>query len=308
MAYQSKKDYFKIIDFCNFKTSIISTDIIKSNILEKIGSYITNDKTKSLYVNDLKLDMMYYRLRTNGIKANLYLTTNNGQYLSYIIEQNSPNKVEIINCKLRFKPEIYSGTLFTGELVYTKQKTWEYLITDVIIYKNKLVDNSIDFIKKLNLSEIYKTDKVIQYLEVRLDNYLPIENIKKEKFNNIIDNNYCYIAIEFILKQDDNTLGKRIVYFDNFDNMLSPKIDIRMNKEQNIEKEFIIKYSGKPDIYYLSELDNTKMNNNNLAYIKDLEMSRKLRLLFNNNSTNEMKVKCIVNKKFNRWQVISVSS
>lgn len=307
MAYQSKKEYFKIIDFCNFKTSTISTDIIKSNILEKIGSYITNDKTKSMYVNDLKLETQYYRLRTNGIKANLYLTTNNGQYLSYIIEQNSPNKVEIINCKLRFKPEIYSGTLFTGELVYTKQKTWEYLITDIIIYKNKLVDNSIEFLNKFHLSDVYKNDKVIQYLEVRLDTYQLIENIKKEKFNNIVDNNYCYIGIEFILKQEDNILSKRIVYFDNFDNMLSPKSDIKSNKEQNIEKVFIIKYSGKPDIYYLSEIDNTKMNNNNLAYIKDLDMSQKLRILFSN-SINECMVKCVVNKKFNRWQVISILS
>jgi hypothetical protein len=294
----SNRNSFKIIDFCNFKTSVITADIIKSSILEKIGSYIKNEKLKIVNSTDVsdsgKIPFKQYRLRTNGIKAYLYITNNNGRYYSYLIEQNSPNKVEIINCRLRLSPELYSGTLFYGELVLSKKKTWDFLII------NTLLVNGIPAESELNLDKVYRPDPILQFLELKTDYFRPISEIDGLNYSKLMNANYCYIGIEFIMEDS----SKRIIYFNNFDSFVqSDTPDTAPTKI--IFQDFYITPSKRPDIYYLVDIGNPEKKFNNIPYIKQLEMSQLLREK-TSKSTDKLKVKCATNKKFNKWEVIEV--
>lgn len=306
----TKKDNFKIIDFCNFKTSVVNTDIIKSSILEKIGPLITYEKLKVLNNTDItnSLVPLFYRFRTNGIKVYLYFTNNNGKYYSYIIEQNSPNKIEIISCRLRVSPELYTGTLFSGELAFTKQKNWELLITDCLLFKNEKIQGPTEFIKNFDLSKYYQSDKIIQYLELSLYPYQEFKELSDITYTNIVKSRLCYIGIELLL--NNNT--KRIIYFDNFDNMLISGLNkqdsknIPFQSKKETFQDFFIISSKRPDIYYLFENEkDANIVKNNIPYIKELELSLDLRKRLGN-SDKYIRCNCMMNKKFNKWQVVKL--
>jgi hypothetical protein len=291
----NKKENFKIIDFCNFKSNMVCADLIKSNILEQIGPFISSDKIKSYYHSELL--PVKYRLRTNGIKAYIYFTTYNNRQYSYIIEQNSPNKVEIINCRLRVSPELYIGTLFYGELVITKQQQWHFLLTDILYYNAEEVLDKSFFHNSFQLEKYYKSDPIMEFVKIVTDKSHDINLLKELSITQLLESPYCYIGIEFTL---DN-LTKRIVYFDNFNNMLESP-----SSKQNIKEEkqsFYIKYSGRPDIYYLLQSPED-VKTNNIALVKELDMSLLLRDKTKNN--NIIKCECIYNQRFNKWHVITV--
>lgn len=271
--------------FCSNK-SIFLPDTIKSNILENIGKYLIFNKPKSLTkLNDFN-DIKYYKLRTNGIKVYLYFHTNNNKYYSYIIEQNTTNKINFIRTKHLVNPEYYNGTLFYGELTLSKNNKWHFLIEKHILYKGKYTN---DYIIDNNIQLEYKPDNIIDTIELNISGYNTINHIHNLNLNNLLMNNFCYMGIEFLFN-DIYTM-----YFDNINNIQDTFEETKT--EKNIYKNFNVYKSGKPDVYYLNSPTSEE-----LLYIKDINTS----LILTNTNKQQFECNCMFNNKFKKWQFINL--
>merc|ERR1712138_279343 len=129
-------------------------------------AYIVNEKT----LNNISKNNHYISTRTKGNSYYLFLTNMNSINYCFFIDKkiNEGYKLpRIITTKFRFSDELFSGTLFDGEMV-KKRKKWEFLLDDILIYNNKKVE--------LDLTE-----------RVNLMNNILINNYVKDEFIDICD-------------------------------------------------------------------------------------------------------------------------
>jgi hypothetical protein len=313
--------------FSNKKSlQIISTNIrndIKTQINE-LGSFNLNSKYYTFLnkknVNNLKDSNFLVSLSTFGKKFILFITKYNSK--NYCIFINKKNDTMTVT-QLKFSDEIFSGTLFDGELVKNSNDKWIYLINDIAYYKGeniitksfierqKIIEKIINIEQENNEEEdLYISKKIyFEYKNIKdlIDNYMNNLNYKCsglyfKNINNFSDN-YLFIFPE--CRSDSKILNKNELITDNnnedenelFNNVEKiEKIIEKQHDKLRFEKQhdkirlekttckFLINTTDMPDIYELyCKNSNNNIEKHSYASVPDIDTSNLLKNIIGNN-------------------------
>jgi len=185
------------------QSSSVLYNVIQEN-LNSIGHYNISGKYYSFLnkrnVNNLKNNIFFVLLKTFGKNYVLFLTQHeNKNYCIFINKKN--NVMNIISAK--FSSDLFSGTLFDGEMVKTEKNKYIFLINDLIYFKGEsLVTHS--FNERHTLLESILKNKYKEDRELSM--------IKKEYFNineidDLVDRYTKYLSYKcagLIFKNNEN--------------------------------------------------------------------------------------------------------
>lgn len=273
-----------------------------------------NYSQTNLLKDKLKIDLIKYnqfykkniKYIVNGILPNNchLLLNNNQKYYMYVIKRD-----ELENCKentniLYFfkqgstdiEDEFYmeidkifnDNYLFEGYLYKRDDSKKAFLISDILIINNEVIDDSFS-------NRYLLIHNIIKYEYKNLNNLLNI-NIhpifKKDSVNNIdsllniFKNNFVYnrqlVAIEEIYNYD-----KIIKYIDN--------------NKRNINKKRIVK-GNIIDVYNVYNIDTG--DHEGLLYIKGLKESKFFKEIFYIQNKERVDLECEFNNAFYKWSPI----
>ena len=240
-----------------------------------------------------------------------YLISNNNKKYYLLITKNQLPEQQKFNSKndmLHFFPEQYAqdetnrlsdfyleiGCVFDDSFLlegylYKSDDKYEYLLTDILVKNNEIVNVSFELRYSLLNEIIQKIGREkLMYLNNHMSiNIHPIFDDENQNLVKIFKNNFIYNT--FCLEKVCNFNKRRY-------------IDIKIDKqeEKNIEKG---KYTDVYNVY------NYETNNfEGILYVKGIRESQRMKLLFNEKYTidnnTKVKINCIWNQDFSKWQPI----
>lgn len=299
------------IKFGNKKALNITSDFIKNDIKElikKIGTFDIKGKYYNFLnkknINSLKNNDFLVTLSTFGKKFILFLSTYKNK--NYCIFINKKNDIMVIS-RFRFNIDLFNGTLFDGELLKDKNNNWVYIINDISYYKGENIITK-NFYERSNLiknilKNEYQNDEELCVCTIYYKEYFELKYIKDICKNYI--NNIDYKSSGLLFKNINNYSENYLYIFpecrsdikEKFSN-IDEKIEIN-NKNSCI---FNIVKTNLPDIYelYINNNYNT-LEKYAIAGVLNIDMSKKLKKLFNDNYIEYIKFECEYNKKFKKW-------
>jgi len=245
------------ITFCGSIGFNIKDDKYKKDILEEIYKK-TEMKIIQKHFNNIQ--KKHFK-KLNEIPHLISLKSNGNPYFLYLTKYNHNNVCIFIDKKiqqgyflprmiivyLRFSNILFDNTLIEGEMIKDNNNNWLFLVNDIYIYKNVLL-NKINIINRLEiLHNIFKNN---------YENYeLAICDIQIKKY-------FKYNQINYMSNEFKNSLNytNRGIYFTplyfkfknilyNFDNSLI----------NNVKRK---KYQNNTDFYTNASHDNNQNNNN----------------------------------------------
>jgi len=182
----------KVTYFCNKKSLQIVSSSIRNDIQKQINDIGLFNLTSKYYtflnrknVNNLKETNFLVTLSTFGKKFILFITIYNKK--KYCIFINKKNDTMIVT-QLKFADDIFTGTLFDGELVKNTNDKWIFLINDIAYYKGKnIITKSFierqSIIQNIIINEHQNGDEKTETLFISKKSYFEYKNIK-----DLIDN------------------------------------------------------------------------------------------------------------------------
>ncbi len=293
--------------------------MMKTEFCSKEVDNVTCDKDKEYIFNkmkmlsDLKFNDKYAKLFNTKYSNNLNnphifcIKSSGNPYLLFLININNTNYTFLIDKKVKrdykypgiylmnncFSDDLYSGTLFETELIREYNSTWSLLIGDIYTYRGKKVNDIImDRVNKItNILENNYDDNKNDLCKIEVKRYFDYKDID-------------YVANVFVKKLRYNTRG---IYFVPLKISYSKMLYLFNNKELNENKEnkeeFLMIKTNKPEIYELYKKDNGNNIQTGYAYIRNIEMSKKVNSLFDK-ETYQINIHCKYNKIFQRWEPI----
>ena len=129
------------IDFCNSNAFKIDSVELKEKIFLECDNlfgfslrrdYFPGPQPVTIERKDLEKLKTNYMVceKSDGDRAILLLISLNNKPMCFMINR----KNDFYFLDLSFKKEVYEGSIFDGELIQTKNGTWNYLIHDCMIY------------------------------------------------------------------------------------------------------------------------------------------------------------------------------
>ena len=271
-----------------FNTDYKFQNIKDANELIKINEYKNNGRYEKFMST----------LDFGGIKVFLFLTKMDGVNICLFMDRQKRN-MYIVN--YHFKDELFSDTIFTGELVKRNDNKHFFAVEDLLVLNGKNITINQNIIQRRGLiNEIleksYREDKAID------THYFSIKNIYL--YDNYEDINTYMNDCKLLL---ENVRG--IVYVPSIGNYLGNNYYIQVINE-DIDKDeeklydtdkifcFRIEVSNKQEIYYLY-LNNHK-SSIGIARLPNLESSKYIESLLVN-ATGDVYVNCKFDKNFQKW-------
>jgi hypothetical protein len=259
--------------FCNKKSLLINSPIIRTDIkksIENIGSFNLTSKYYTFLnkknVNNLKDGNFQVSLSTFGKKFILYMTTyNSKKYCIFINKKNDSMTVT----QLKFSDDIFTGTLFDGELVKNNNDKWIYLINDIAYYKGDNIVTKQFSERQLIIENILSNDHEYsnnETLYISKKNYFEYKYIKdlSDKYMNTLNYKCAGLYFKNINNFSDNYLfifpecrsdTKILNNGTTVNNDISEKLHNFNNNEQD-------------DLFNDVEIIKSDDNNNNFNQIK----------------------------------------
>jgi hypothetical protein len=201
--------------FGNKKSLQIVSSKIKDDIktsINKIGSFNLTSKYYTFLnkknVNNLKDGNFQVSLSTFGKKFILYMTTyNSKKYCIFINKKNDSMTVT----QLKFSDDIFTGTLFDGELVKNNNDKWIYLINDIAYYKGDNIVTKQFSERQLIIENILSNDHEYsnnETLYISKKNYFEYKYIKdlSDKYMNTLNYKCAGLYFKNINNFSDNYL------------------------------------------------------------------------------------------------------
>lgn len=182
----------KVTYFCNKKSLQIVSSSIRNDIQKQINDIGLFNLTSKYYtflnrknVNNLKETNFLVTLSTFGKKFILFITIYNKK--KYCIFINKKNDTMIVT-QLKFSDDIFTGTLFDGELVKNTNDKWIFLINDIAYNKGKnIITKSFSerqsIIQNIIINEYENGDETTETLFISKKSYFEYKNIR-----DLIDN------------------------------------------------------------------------------------------------------------------------
>ena len=293
-------------------TSSSTINIIKNNIND-IGTFHLTGKYYNFLnkrnINCIKPNKFLFTLNTFGKKHVLFLTKmGNKQYCVFV---NKKNEVMILS-QFRFHPDLFSGTLFDGELVRTTNGKWKYMITDLAYYKGiniitKPFKERREILENL-FNNMFQNDSKLSICEVGLKKYFEYKFLKSVCEEYIPERDYKCSGILF---KNLNNFSDNFLYIfpecrsDNkiMNNNQKTKINIKPTKsvdssktsktsvgkkslENDVNRTYVVlqlRNTDFPDIYELyCKGSNGQIEKHSYAGVPNMKKSKFLRKVFKN--------------------------
>jgi len=284
-------------------------------------------------------------LRSNGNPYYMFFTLYNDIPIIYFIDKKihpGYQKPRILLVRGMFDEKVYQNTLIDGEMVKCQDGKWLFLMNDMIAHEGKHLIKTVlpDRLKMLYnfLENQYIPDPIIDVCSYKIKTYYyafqeSITNLiemskqlnytcrgiymwsydlkYKPKLYNFNEENIISVVrkvkdeTEFQMhgdKKDDsqNTLIASVI----------PNVKLTGATTIDMDKEVILWMSQTeyPDVYNLYENENILLSKKiGTALIPNLATSKNVRLAFKNkNAASMIKVTCVYNSKFNKWQPVQI--
>ena len=151
------------INFCDARAYNLVDESIKQSILDSLkDNYYIKISDRNFYILNKK-NLRYIEnkpfvlsVKSLGSLYYLYLTKIEGKnYCIYINRRlKEGHKFPLmVSALYRFDDEIYSNTLFDGELLRDKDGNWLFIINNLLLYQGEIMKNR-NIIKKI--SKVYE--------------------------------------------------------------------------------------------------------------------------------------------------------
>ena len=173
------------VNFCNSKAFKINNDVLKEKIFvvcdSLFGVILKRDyfpgpqpvTIEKKNIPDLAKNKYMVCEKSDGERYVMILVNIDTKPMCFMINRNN----DLYFMDLSFKKEMFEGSIFDGELIKTKQGSWNYLIHDCMIY------NGSDFTKR---SHHLRYNCIMDFITKRyVNNVSDCFNIKTKIF-------YCY--------------------------------------------------------------------------------------------------------------------
>ena len=303
---------------------------------DKIGMNIKSEEFKQLILNQLEhnyglrilnkhFETFKHDTSVEKMQKNPYmfcLKSNGNPYFMYLTKVNNVNTCIMIDKKIQqgyflprmiivhqmFDDKLFTNTLFDGEMVKDKSKTWIYLINDIYVNCNEHLSDT-NLIKRHNIlykifENMYKDNELYFKIQIKKLFHLSEISIAVNEFQHKL--NYTtrgilfkplFIKFRDILYNFDDSLVKH-----NTRVKLS-NINEFTEKKVISERILTIKNTQTPDIYNLYD-KNEHVGN---ACVNSLTVSKFCYNLFKNTSLQDaFLVKCTYNSNFNKWTPVAL--
>lgn len=276
-------------------------------------------------------------IRSNGNPYYLYFTRYEGvNQMMYIDKKIQPGyqKPRIILSRGRFHEALFENTLLEGEMVKDNRQQWLFLVTDVILYKGRalqdvLLPERLKIIYEL-LQYYYTPDPIMDVCQFQVKKYVPVtqQAVKElllfaEKLPYTSRGLYIY-PLSFKHKPKlinfNDTLVKTVVrkVKDTAGYMELPEpvppplplsnpepLPVPPNPDLLPEKletlELLLRKTDQPDVYDILSPDNNGQKLG-IAAVPTLQTSKMLRTVFKNlNVATSVKFVCRLDPAFNNW-------
>ena len=343
------------ISFCDSTAFNIKSNDVKKKLLDKINKlsnikiiqrhFETFNKNHFKKLNEIP---HLVSLKSNGNPYLLFLTKYNFSNISIFIDKKiQPGYFlpRMIITYFQFDDSLYDNTLIEGEMIKDNNNNWIFIINDVYIHKNKLLNNinifnRLDIIIDILKNNFNKDDNDICIFNIK--KYFKYDNLKymidtfSKKLNYTSRGVYfipLYFKFKIILYNFDDSLintVKKVKYQTNDNFLLMNNSDITPSapRTSNIIQKtlntsdildisndisnstniqiFNVEKTDMPDVFNLYNIDNKKFD---IAYIPNRNTSKFMRKLFKNKTiVTKLKIKCelVIKNETKKWKPIEL--
>jgi hypothetical protein len=266
-------------------------DDIKTSI-NKIGSFNLTSKYYTFLnkknVNNLKEGSFQVSLSTFGKKFILYMTTYNSKKYCIFINKKNDN---MIVTQLKFSDDIFTGTLFDGELVKNNNDKWIYLINDIAYYKGENIvtkqfsERQTIIENILSNNHEYSNNETLYISKKNYFDYKFIKDLTDKYMNNL---NYKCAGLYF--KNINNFSDNYLFIFPECRSDTKILNNGTTVDNEKINNSNIIKNNGEEDDLF-NDVEIIKSDSNNSIQIKKQKVlieNDTTKILNNNNGNNKL--------------------
>lgn len=329
MDFTSSSIRTQNISFCNK----VAINIINSEAKQDIMNVLKNKYNitmKHKYANIINKNTLQYlskqphliSIKTGGSNYFLFLTKLENTNVCLFIDRKVKQGYtlpRIISTKFKFNDDLFNDTLMDGELVKDNDNNWMFIISNIIVYKTKIINYNI--VDKTNLlynilKNEYNKDTILDICPLFIKKLFKYNEYNKLITMYIPNLKYSIRGLYF------NTLNSKhsnhlFMYPSNNNDSKNFKKFKKINKspeekqEQNeviLDKNFVIKNTEQPDIYHLYVMKDGIITYYSIALIQKLKTSKILKKWFNDNTNTSCIVKCKYNTKFSKWEVLDINN
>lgn len=285
------------MSFINKSVNHAQTVLLKTKFLAPVLKTYNNIVKK--HMDDIDLSLNYHIIPNNNKKYYLFITKKsnievckeNYDLLYFFPDEETKQFAQKSKVALHWVSDFFleinktfeEDLLFEGYM-YKREDKFTYLITDILYKTDKVVD--VDY--KLRHCLVNEITMKLQLK--RLNDHLTIGIHPIFMSDN--ENMVCIFMNNFVFQEDICAVEN--IHKHNKRNAIRNNIMKKDNKEKRIEKGPYI------DVY--NAFDSESGENNGILYIKGLEESKKMKVLFKHKNSTAVIVNCSFNEHFNKWQ------
>jgi hypothetical protein len=293
---------------------------------------------ESIHLHKLRSNPHLVCVKTNGNPYLLYLTKINFVNVCIFIDkkvQQGYTLPRMIVSRFSFDDDLFSGTLFDGEMMVDNNRNWVFLISDLVAHAGRYLENQ-NIVKRLNIvfalleSQFQEDNSDVCLVQVKkyftyanasemLDKFIPSLNYTCRgvyfkplflKFNQVLLNFDNSLVVKVFRKKFSET--KCFLTGDDISNehagqptsppCSSPETCPPSPNKPAVEKPprvFTVRKTNMPDIYMLTcEISGEE----SVACIPSLETSKLMRAVFHEKGVSDrVLMNCTFSNVFKKW-------
>jgi len=349
------------ISFCGkVATNIVTSDakqaiINKFNGLIESSRYFNRQQNRYKYANLVNPKSITFlskqphliTLKTGGSNYFLYLTKINGVNNALFIDCKTKQGYtlpRIITADFKFHDDLFSGTVFDGEIVRDREDNWMFLISNIVALKGRVVNSNM--VARMNLiykvlAESYSPDPVIDICPIRVKRvyrysdydrlilmYIPKYEyeIKGMFFNSLTNKHSNHLFMMSAPSKKEGYTDRKKTRSTGATREVGSSDNTKENDNNGAEGGekpvdnsggvissdtlvFQVKTTDKPEIYELHGVnDGGVIEMVSVALIKKMAVSKKLKAYFEDtDKAGNCFSDCKFNTRFKKWEVIGIN-
>jgi len=204
------------------------------------------------------------------------------------IENINYNFLKVYNIKLKFSNNAYKGTIFDGNLC-TKKDITTLFINDILYSCGQdIIDSPLT--KRLSeANKLINKSHKNKYFQLMINSHKPLDDIKTLYFDKIKNSHLDIKGLIFV----NNDSYSHI--YNLYNNQMHNK---------NLVGIFQMSKYNITDVYVLQCMKDNTLTKWGIALIPTMEKSHEYQKLFSSN--NSLKMKCIYNTRFRKWEPVKI--
>ena len=282
---------FKIKDYKHVKV-----------IINKLYDFLITNEKKYIRVTN-KADLAYikqnkYQVAPNfvgkeafyffcKINSNLYNVVIFKEELRKNIQEINFNYIQIYKIKFNVPKSFYNGTLFDG-VIFNKTNSTFFVINDLVVFDGQITNIPLQNKQEI-MNQLINHINVNKFFNIMINQFYDIDFIKTLYYDKIKNSHFDINGMIFMDPSKNNTV------FNIYSNNIHTK---------SINAVFNMKKENLTDVYTLECLHDGELKKWGIARIPNMKKSLFFQNIFKNK--DNMKVECIYNLRFNKWEPVQL--